>query len=659
MDSVTVEVQNDHIDRLASAKKPILGLAELIWNGFDADARNVSVTLIRRELNSIDSIEVADDGTGMSYAEAKVGFGKLGGSWKEHEALTRGEHRLLHGKLGQGRFRAFAVAETLNWHTVYGEGNGLQEYTIRATAADKRTFNFEAPKASKRAATGSTVTLTNIVQHQATLDEERAVAELTRLFALYLRQYPTIQLAYAGTRIDPVALEDHVSEYQLDNFKTEDGRSFPLALTIVEWRVPLERALYLCDANGFTLREVLPGIKAPGFNFTAYVRSSLLAEMATNGTIDVELGDLGKLLDVVRESMRQHFLKREADKYASVIEQWKQEEIYPYEGEASSIIERTERQVFDVVAANVDAYLPEFKVAKPKNRKLTFSLLKVAVESNPSLARRVIQDLIGLPHEKQEELANLLERTSLSAIINASGIVAKRLEVLAGLDYLLYNKPAKKVFLERKHLHRLVAEHTWLFGDEFFLVNDDESLTNVLRQHLTHVKQPVDSTEPVFCGDEKDEDGVVDIVLGKELPRGAGELKHKLVIELKRPTQKIDLNVISQVKKYAYAIEKDERFRTIPTQWTFWAVSNDMSDDVRIEAEQDGRPIGNIFTRSSKSGSMTIWTKTWAQIIEQCRDRLRFFEEQLEYSTTHDSGFKFLQQAHAKFVPNVPGSGQA
>jgi hypothetical protein len=205
--------------------------------------------------------------------------------------------------------------------------------------------------------------------------------------------------------------------------------------------------------------------------------------------------------------------------------------------------------------------------------------------------------------------------------------VAKRLEVLAGLDYLLYNKPAKKVFLERRQLHRLVAEHTWLFGDEFFLVNDDESLTNVLRQHLTHVKQVPDTTEPVLCGDEQDEDGVVDVVLGKELPRGSGEMKHKLVIELKRPTQKIDLSVISQVKKYAFAIEKDERFRTVPTHWTFWAVSNDMSDDARLEAEQDGRPIGNVYTRSSKTGSITIWTKTWAQIIEQCRDRLRFFEQ--------------------------------
>ena len=655
MDTVTVEVQKDFIDRLAMAKKPILGIAELIWNSLDADATNIAVTLVRKDLQAIDSIEVDDDGTGMPFGEAKQGFGKLGGSWKEHEALTRLEKRLLHGKLGQGRFRAFAVAENVEWHSVYRQSDHLNEFVIRASASDKRTFTFEDERRSTRRVTGTLVRMDNIVAQQATLDEDRAVQELTRLFALYLRQYPKVRLAYAGTRIDPVALERHVAEYQLNPFVSEDGRQFEVHLTIVEWQLPLERALYLCDSNGFTLREIAPAIKAPGFDFTAYLSSPLLAEMAVNGTIDIELGDLGKLLEIARDQMREHFLAREAERASTVVEQWKQEEIYPYSGEPVSIIDQTERQVFDVVAASVDAYLPEFKVAKPKNRKLMFTLLKVAVESNPSLIRRVIQDLVGLPREKQDELAELLERTSLAAMINASRIVADRLEFLAGLDFLLYNKPTQKVFLERTQLHRLIAENTWLFGDEFFLVNDDESLTNVLRQHLTHVKS-VSPTDPVLCGDESDEDGVVDIVLGKELPRGASEMRHKLVVELKRPSQKVDLGVISQVKKYAFAIEKDARFATVPTQWTFWAVSNDMSEDARIEAQQDGRPHGNVFARSSNAGSLTIWTKTWAQLIEQCRDRLRFFEKQLAYTASHDSGLKYLQATHAKFIPQVPAA---
>ena len=36
MQTLTLEVAQDHIDSLSKAKKPILALAELIWNSVDA-----------------------------------------------------------------------------------------------------------------------------------------------------------------------------------------------------------------------------------------------------------------------------------------------------------------------------------------------------------------------------------------------------------------------------------------------------------------------------------------------------------------------------------------------------------------------------------------------------------------------------------------------
>jgi hypothetical protein len=39
---IEVKVENDHIERLTTAK-PILALSELIWNAYDADASTVRV----------------------------------------------------------------------------------------------------------------------------------------------------------------------------------------------------------------------------------------------------------------------------------------------------------------------------------------------------------------------------------------------------------------------------------------------------------------------------------------------------------------------------------------------------------------------------------------------------------------------------------------
>ena len=38
MKIVTVKVQEDHLESLSRVKKPILAIAELVWNGLDANA---------------------------------------------------------------------------------------------------------------------------------------------------------------------------------------------------------------------------------------------------------------------------------------------------------------------------------------------------------------------------------------------------------------------------------------------------------------------------------------------------------------------------------------------------------------------------------------------------------------------------------------------
>jgi hypothetical protein len=42
MQEIVVQVENDHIERLTGAK-PLVALAELIWNAYDSDAREVRV----------------------------------------------------------------------------------------------------------------------------------------------------------------------------------------------------------------------------------------------------------------------------------------------------------------------------------------------------------------------------------------------------------------------------------------------------------------------------------------------------------------------------------------------------------------------------------------------------------------------------------------
>jgi hypothetical protein len=667
---ISVAVGADHIDSLARARKPLLAVIELIWNALDADAKKVAVILTPNGLSGLDSIQIEDDGTGIPPEEFDSGFGQLGDSWKRRSERTKVLGRALHGKKGIGRYRALSLGGSVIWKTRFEVDEQVLQYEIAFDAGDRRTVTATDPAPSSERP-GTIVTISNPSPKLETLEFDVVKPELTEHFALYLRQYPNVELRYDGSVVNPTELISRTTDIPFD-FMAEDGQLAPQILTVIEWRVPLERSLFLCSRDGFSLRETVAGIQAPGLQFTAYLRSELLEKFEAQDSIEIELGDLGKLLELTREKLREYSASRQAEQAAEQVEEWKQEEIYPYEGIASDAVEVAKRQVFDVVAQNVEKYLPDFKGSKKKSKQFTFNLLRQAIETSPSSLRKILEEVIGLPKEKRDQLAILLEKTSLVSIINASKIVSDRLEFIQGLKSMLYDSPYRDKLLERKQLQRLVAENTWLFGDEYLLMNDDESLLNVLKKHLGNNGYSIDEGLIDFTEDvtfEGGGTGIVDLaltsepsadenlpgtVLGKTLPRSGVDPVHNLVIELKRPSQRITPAVLKEVRDYAYAIARDERFHSVPARWTFWALSNAISEQAQEEAMVKNLPPGVVYQSGIVAGrnyEYTVIAKTWAQVLDQATQRLNFFRTHIGYSPSFSQGREYLNAVYRKFIP--------
>jgi hypothetical protein len=115
MREFNVSVGVDHIQAISRARKPLLGIAELIWNALDADATRVRVVITPNELKGVETVLVEDNGTGILPSELETAFGQLGDSWKRLANETKGLHRALHGKKGVGRYRAFALGDIVSW----------------------------------------------------------------------------------------------------------------------------------------------------------------------------------------------------------------------------------------------------------------------------------------------------------------------------------------------------------------------------------------------------------------------------------------------------------------------------------------------------------------------------------------------------------------
>jgi hypothetical protein len=651
MKEVQVKVQSDHLERMTRVPSPLHAIAELIWNALDADATKVEANVNTNVMGGIESVTVKDNGHGIDYAQAVPAFENLGGSWKRSSTLSKTKRR-LHGKAGQGRFRAFSLGNRVQWYTRYKKDKKPYEYVIQGSASSLGTFVIGDEAPAKKNRIGTEVRIDDINKNFVSLLSDNANQQLSEHFALYLRQYPDVEIWYQGREIGPELVEKQVDEYELDFVKSSDDTPIHTVLTIIEWNTPTERNLYLCDAFGFALEETRAGIRAPGFNFTAYLKSDFFAQLSDQNNLLPDLNpEVREIVESARRKLKEHFRGRAAEAAAEIVEEWKEEDVYPYEGQPHNIIEEAERQVFDVLALNINEYLPEFERLENRSKKITLQLLKQAVEESPQAVQRILIDVLDLPKEKQEELAHLLERTSLTAIINASKQVADRLNFLKALEILVFRADTRETLLERSQLHKILAKETWIFGEEFNLSVSDKSLTEVLRKHIQLLGRDIDAEEVEPVLREDGTTGIVDLMLSRRIPQPKREQREHLVIELKRPNQPVDAEVESQISSYAFAVANDERFKDTDTRWIFWAISNEVAESVRKKAKQRNRPEGLLY--DDDEGKVFIWVKSWGQLINAARARLEFFQEQLQYAVDDESALEYLHKIHEQYLPKV------
>jgi hypothetical protein len=466
-----------------------------------------------------------------------------------------------------------------------------------------------------------------------------------------LTEYPSIRFNYNGISIDPKTVQNRRDHYNLGSVDISERRKAVAELSIIEWNIPTERAIHLCDASGISLHELESGkqIRAPGFSFTGYIKSDHFRELDKSNLLTLaELHpDVIAIVKVAKNKIKEHFRIRLTEDQSKIIDRWKEEQIYPYdERDNLNPIESAERQVFDILAVNVQNYLPSFDASDAKSRKFTFKLLAQAISDNPESVKKIFAEVLGLKKNEQDDLADLLNQTSFSSIISSARIVTNRLDFLNGLENLFFDKESKKTLLERDQLHKILENEAWLFDEEFSLAGSELRLEEVLNKHLDKLGKREDDPNPVEVGEGKT--GRVDLMLQRAIEPRTGEYDY-LIVELKRPSKKINGEVLTQIKQYARAVAKDERFRDVKIRWKFVAISNELDDFAKSESRQRDRQRGLVSDDAELN--ITVWARSWAEVINDARARLRFVNKQLDYEASRESAKAYLEKAHAKYIP--------
>lgn len=650
-----VQVERDHLKKLSSAD-PIKALSELIWNSVDADAMRVDIEIESDEF-AMQSITVRDNGHGIPHNEIKELFGRLGGSWKRNGSRSKGKGRILHGKEGKGRLKALALGRSAEWTVRYKDDGKLLWYKVSLLKDDLVDVRVTEPQEAEPAlGTGVEVVVSELERTYRSLEPTRSVQSLSEIFALYLTDYKDVSIFVETERLDPNKAIAQKASFDLEPIiagEGDDAISHEVRLELIEWKTAAERWFFLCGEHGFPFQRLTPRFHTPGYRFSAYLKSTYIDDLQERGELDVAdmiAPALADTQDAAAEIIKRHFENKDAEAAQTEIDQWKEEEIYPFQTEPKSPVEKAERKVFDIVALNVNKHLPDFKVQSTKSKAFQMRMLRQAIERGPDELQHILTEVLDLPERTQKEMSKLLEEADLANVISAARLVSDRLKFAHGLEALIFNPDTKKHLKERSQLHRLIAENnTWIFGEEFHMTVDDQSLTEVLRKHQKLIGKETVIDRPVTRVDGKV--GIVDLMLSRAIPRQReGECEH-LVVELKRPSCKIGSAEINQIEDYAFAVIEDERFRHLKTRWSFWVISNELDDTAKRKTRQQNSPPGRVYI--SEEGNVEVWVKSWAEVLAACKSRMYFVQEKLNANVDTESALRYLKKTYEKHLVGV------
>ena len=646
MATLTIQAGGDHIKRLSGEGSPEKALAELVWNALDAEATTVDVIIDRNDLRGVEAVTVEDNGHGFNSNEARGYFGHIGDSWKRNNTKTRNKKRALHGSKGQGRIRGFALGSEIRWEsTAEAVTGGFEHTTVEANSASHSQVTISSEALEEESGeTGTRFIATNKnMRTLPQLDSGEAESELLESFAPLLIAEPELIINYDGKRLDPKS-NIHDDEKLEVNFGNEDQTA---QLRVIRWKTGNHRRVLFGPTTEHFIEQIEDREGYSAYAFTAYASSDVLnSDNAKDLVLEPAKGSetpLSQFKKAVQTTLHEYLRSKASEEREKRVADWKAQGVYPYKGKPENETEKTERAVFDTIAGAISDQIPRAK----ERAKLTLDLLKTSMQSDPDSLNRILSEVISLSGRDRQALDILLRETTLPNIIQSANTVSRRYKVLAGLEKLTLNGADSKTVKERQHLHMILENELWLFGEGYTTMTSEKSLTNMLREHLSLSGFPSDSVAPVKTTEGKS--GRTDLhfaVRNREHDR----TRH-LIVELKRPSVSATQEELGQVTRYGGTIAGNQAFHVGQSEWDIVLVVSSIGRDSVREIKDKNTGLFKEYIEPGEP-HVRMFVRTWASIIDENRRRLDFMNASLSINPDSDEGLIYLRDLYPDYLPS-------
>ncbi len=647
----SLQVAPDYLFRY-SKTQPIDAVKELIWNALDADATEVLVGFVRNIAGRIEVISVKDNGHGINYQKVESTFGNLGNSEKLYMDCTP-KGRFYHGKNGEGRYKALSLGEQLTWESYYENPDGtISLFLINCHGDNPHEIDCTEPVANDTApSTGVRVVVKGIPDKTSDLinNDEGLIDEFVAEFAPYLLSYPGITIMVNGTAINP---EEFVADQVVSDFSIDlEKRNVTGTMRLICWEKGNYNRLHMCSEEGVSFWNGPLQVNHGDLPIAVYVQSDYINELRDNGLLDFPDADpgLGEIRSWAKDMVRDYYnewLKKSA---ANTIKEFQKDGVYPYKGQPKDILDIAERKVFDICAITMQRQLPEFPKTPKKQKKLMLNLIKEALQQRPSGLHRIFQEVLELSDEQIKDFSDILQKTTLNAMISTTKMVSDRLKFLNGLDQIIYEPELSKKLKERSQLHKILLNELWIFGEHYTYGCDDVKLYNVLKEYVGFLGRS-ELTKDLSKEEVKQLSAIPDLCLWNQYGLGQPDEVENLVVELKRPSVKIGQLEINQITQYSRKVAENPRFPKDKTRWVFLIVGSELDDDAKyIMGEKK-----DYCYLERGNGNVAVYVKDWGQVINEANARHKYLEESLKLAVTDNAeGMNYLLEKYSQLIPNA------
>ena len=598
MANIQLTLDNDHIKRNYS-KWISRSILELVKNSLDADANKIDIEFIENSTWWIEQIVVTDNWHGLSYSDANMYFWGLGFSMKATTFKSPAGRAFLWKKW-EWRIFVLCAGSRVTWTSNYRKESDGKNYNFTIINENSsQTFNVSDAETRSDKDTWMQVIIENI--HDKLLrkfNKDDTKTEILHELAYYLKAYEKekITIYYDWRKLK---LEDALESQGIDTYiniqDPETNNRYQIRVQLFHWKDNKIHSRYFIDKdNEIIHQDSHTHFSMKDFGHSVFVSWEIIQDNTIMLMIETPLGKA--LSEGVRWVIADYYLWIYKKKAAEFVSDLKNEAYYPYEWEPTNQIEESEREIFDIALFEVAANSRQFSKDSIETKAIVTNLIKTTIQRDVKDLIPILEETLKLPDEEITKFKNLIESYGLSNLINTAKSVTDKLSFIEELDTLLHNDKYQKNVLERQHIHKILENELWIFGDGYVGWTSDKTMKDVLKNHLKLLWRDE------FIWNHLDwlSSDRPDIMLNKQYPQTSEWKFEHLVIELKRPSLKLTSKELVQVQDYAVQVSNDERFNTNDVKWKFILVWSNWNDEfVESQRNQDLRPRWLVTQRKN------------------------------------------------------------